>query len=394
MKVLLVHNSYQTQGGEDSVLANEAELLRSKGVDVELYLVKNSSVNGFLSKVSAFLGASFSIKSYLSIRNAIKCNSPDVVHVHNYFPLISPSVFYACNSLGVPVVHTLHNYRAICPTALLMHEGEVCEKSISNSSWWAVKKKVYRESYIGSLALTLMVELHKRIGTWSNVVNRYVALTSFAKDKYVEAGWPEEKVLVKSNFVSDVFSGEVLQPECGYAVYVGRLSEEKGVNFILEGFRESGIRLKILGDGPLRDEVVTSCNTFGNIEYLGLKDKQHVLETVQGARFIIMASTWYEGLPMVLVEAFACSTPALVPRLGGMAEVVDEGVNGLHYEPGNIVEFIEKSKTLAINDMLYRKLSEGALRKYRQCYSPDVNFSELMEIYKEAIEDQKHASKA
>lgn len=385
MKVLLIHNNYQTRGGEDSVFLNEIELLRNKGVSVDVCEFTNDLVSGFFKKTQTFLGVVFSWGSYQQIRCAIAEYSPDVVHVHNYFPLISPSVFYACKKAGVPVVHTLHNYRAICPSALLMYEGKIEERSIHGSPWWAVPKKVYRDSFAGTFVLACMVAFHRKFGTWKGKVDRYIALTNFAKDKYIEAGWPEEKIVVKPNFCHDPFNGHYsAQEKQQRIIYVGRLSEEKGIDTLLSAWEDLDYPLVIVGDGPQR-ELVESCSN-SNVTYLGRKSLDDVMQLVRESSALIMASRWYEGFPMVLVEAMANGTCAIVPKLGGMQEVVVDGMTGLHFKPGDSHDLTEKVRWLISNPEDVKKMGYNARQEYESNYTAEKSYKMLIKIYQDVVD--------
>lgn len=383
MKVLILHNKYQVAGGEDVVVHSEFSMLKDVA-DVDLVEINNDALFGFFSKVFAAVSAIFSYRKYRYWRGVLNTGKYDIVHVHNYFPLISPSIFYACRSVGVPVVHTLHNFRAICPTAILSYEGEVCEKSMFGSSWWAIRKRVYRGSYLGTFVLVLMIELHKRLGTWKRVVDGYIALTEFSKEKYIEAGWPRNKFYVKPNFVHDVDQYQRVSPDSPFALYVGRLSEEKGIEFILDGFKGSGLNLKIAGDGPLRSIVEN--NSSGNIEYLGALDRSDVAELMAKASCLVMASTWYEGFPMVIVEAFRSGLPAIVPKLGNMEAVVDDGTTGLHYNPGEREQFVNAVRSCMYNHELSLRLSTGAREAFLSNYSAGINRQQLLDIYDTVIQ--------
>ena len=382
MKVLIVHNTYQTKGGEDSVVENEYRMLQG-GADIEVCIVDNDKIIGFFSKVAAALGVVFSFRQFFFWRRKLVSGGYDVVHVHNYFPIISPAIFWACKSAAVPVVHTLHNFRAICPTAILSYDGKVKEESLYASSWWAVRKRVYRGSYLGTFVLVVMIELHKRLGTWKRVVDGYIALTEFSKEKYIEAGWPRNKFYVKPNFVHDVGQYQRVSPESPFALYVGRLSEEKGVEFIVDCFKGSDLNLKVAGDGPLKSIVEN--NSSGNIEYLGALDRSDVAELMAKASCLVMASTWYEGFPMVIVEAFRSGLPVIVPKLGNMKAVVDDGTTGLHYDPGDGKQFINAVRSCIYNQELSFRLSSGARKAFLSKYSSDINRQQLLDIYETVI---------
>ncbi len=387
MKILLVHNFYQVAGGEDAVLESESKLLAGRNL-VEIVAVNNDHIVSVIAKIKALFGVVFSWSQLNKLKQVLVTKRPDVVHVHNYFPVVSPAIFYACKATSTPIVHTLHNYRAVCPTSLLMHDGKVNEKSLIGTSWWAVSKRVYKDSYVGTLALSLMVEWHKKVGTWNTKVDRFIALTEFARNKYIEAGWPAEKIVVKPNFIQDPFNCDAtIQKEGGYGLFVGRLSEEKGVDILFESWANTTGKLKVIGDGPLKEYVES--RSSGAIEFLGRKDKPDVLDLVRNADFIIMPSTWYEGFPMVLVEAFACGTPALVSRLGSMEEIVEDGVTGLHFEVGNAKDLAEKAQWLIDNPHRAREMGQNARNEYLAKYTPEKNYTMLMDIYQQAIDEAK-----
>ncbi len=384
MKIMILHNFYQVSGGEDSVFQNEAQMLRDAGHEVVLHSVSNDRISGFWGRLKVVLNMCFSLGVYFELRRLLKQHAPDVVHVHNYFPLFTPSVFYACRKAGTPVVHTLHNYRAICPTALLMNDGHVNETSVLGSPWWALPHKVYRNSYLGTFALSFMIWLHRQIGTWTSKVDAYICLTEFSKEIYVRAGWPKNKLFLKPNFINDSqittdFDVEISEP---YALYVGRLSDEKGVDLILDAWKGMSMKLVVIGDGPLKTLMSPE---LGNIVYLGKQPKDKVLGYINNCQFLIMASTWYEGLPMVLIEAFAMRKPALVPQLGGMAEVVLDGVNGVHFTPGSSESLHKHALKLAADPVLCSKMGKSARVIFDSSYSEEVNLRLLTDIYSHVI---------
>lgn len=392
MKILIVHNYYQIAGGEDGVLENEVELLKNGGHNIISYTVNNEYITSFFNKLFTLIGGPFSFSSYRKFLKVLVKELPDVVHIHNYFPLLSPSIFYACNKLNIPVVHTLHNYRAVCPTALLMHDGKVEERSIKKTAWWAVSNKVYRNSYVGSLSLTVMVELHKKMGTWQTKVDRFIALTEFARQKYIEAGWPADKIAVKPNFIADPFTGaSSLDKKGGYALFVGRLSEEKGIDILFDAFKKVDFPLKVIGEGPLKEFVEENSNE--NLVFLGRKEKGDVLELVKNSSFIIMPSIWYEGFPMVLVEAFACGTPALVSKLGSMEEIINDGTTGFHFEAGDPNDLAAKVQWMIDNPDAAHEMGANARAEYLAEYTPDKNYEMMIDIYQQAIEEAKKNGK-
>lgn len=390
MKILFVHNLYQIAGGEDAVFLSEIELLRQKGHEVDVLQQDNASINSVFARIWTLINLIFSYGQYRKIKRHIELTKPDIVHVHNYFPLITPAVFYAAKKMKVPVVHTLHNYRAVCPTAFLLHKDQIQERSLKQSSWWVVKERVYRNSWLGSLALAAMVETHKKIGTWQTKVDCFIALTDFSKAKFVEAGWPQQKIVVKPNFLDDPFVGgssvRTNENSGGYALYVGRLSPEKGIKVLVEAWNDINLPLKIIGDGPLKDYVSSvSSRQNSRVDYLGLKARPEARELIRNADFLIVPSVWYETFGMVIIEAFAAGTPVVCSKLGSMANMVVDGMTGLHFEAGNAGSLAEKVQCLFDNPEKAREMGENARRVYLSEYTPDKNYEKLIQIYQQVI---------
>lgn len=386
MKILQVHNYYQHAGGEDNVVAAEAELLRSRGNEVELWSVDNKNLPGGLSgKLKTALTAAYSPNSRALGREKLRFFKPDIVHVHNFFPLITPSVYDACRDEAVPVVQTLHNYRLICPGALLMRDGHICERCISGSPYQAARYGCYKGSRLGSLVVADMVARHRRQGTWRHKVDRFIALTEFAKDKFVQAGFPAEKIAIKSNFLLDPLEEPRNSPTLlgGFALFVGRISEEKGIKTLLKAWTKLGrqVNLKVAGSGPM-DALLQG---VPNIEALGRQSSVEVGRLMRQADFLVLPSEWYEGFPLVLVEAFAHGLPVLASRLGGMAEIVRDGETGLWFEPGNAEDLANKVTWLTDHPDECRRMGENARAAYLANYSPEINYQQLMDIYRGAL---------
>ena len=382
MKILITHNFYQVAGGEDAVMQNEIDLLESNGKTVIKHTVDNAQIYSLFDKIATMLNVPFSYAQYSKMLMVLNTEKPDVVHVHNYFPLFSPSIFYACKKAKVPVVHTLHNYRAVCPTALLMHEGKINEQCIKGHSWWTVSKRVYRQSLIGSFALASMVEMHKFLGTWQNKVDRYISLTDFSRNKYIEAGWPANKVVVKPNFIDDPFEQKrQIDKKGGYALYVGRLSEEKGIDVLFDAWVNCEYPIKVIGDG------VTNRIVSDVVELCGKKSKKEVLSLIQSSQFVVVPSICYEGFPMAIAEAFACGTPVVCSRLGSMEEIVADGLTGLHFEAGNADDLAEKIQWMIDHPLESSQMGKNARQQYLEKYSPEKNYKMLMVIYQQAISE-------
>ncbi|HID8536467.1 TPA: glycosyltransferase family 4 protein [Stenotrophomonas maltophilia] len=381
MKILIVHNSYQQAGGEDRVVDLESMLLEShEGNVVRKHVISNERISGPLEKIFAAISSLFSVKSYFMMKRLIERERPDVVHVHNTFPLLSPSVFYACRSSAVACVATLHNYRLVCPTALLMHDGVVTERSLAHGPWWAVPRRVYRESFFGTFVLSALISLHRRLGTWQRTVDSFIVLSEFSIPRFVQGGLPASKIVVKPNFTS------VPKPTDAYRaglLFVGRISEEKGIDTLLTAVcgLPSG-SLRIVGSGPLEGAVKAQ----PLVEFLGPLNNESVHAEMVRATCLIVPSLWYEGFPMVVVEAFANGLPIIASRIGALGEIIEDGVTGLLFDPGDADALSMKMAWALNNPESMKQMGRAARLRYEEMYTPERNLEILMEIYMSAME--------
>jgi glycosyltransferase involved in cell wall biosynthesis len=335
MKILAVHNRYQRPGGEDQVFAEETALLESRGNHVLRCEVHNDRVE-HTGRLTLAKDTVWNTSAYRELGDLIRRERPDVVHFHNTLPLISPAGYYAARAEGVPVVQTLHNYRLLCPVALFFRDGHVCEDCMGKAvPWPGVVHGCYRGSRAASGLVATMLTVHRALRTWTETIDVYVALTGFARDKFVEGGLPAGKIRVKPNFVApDPGRGE---GGGGYALFVGRLAPEKGTGTMLAAWDrlESGIPLKIVGDGPLKDEVARAAATRPNVEWLGHRPVAQVHALMKKTDMLVFPSEWYETFGRVAAEAFAAGTPVLAADIGAVAELVEHGRTGLKFRPGD-----------------------------------------------------------
>ncbi len=383
MKIFIAHNRYQQAGGEDNVVEAETNLLRNNGHQVYLWAVDNKDLpGGFKGKVETALNTTYSPRSKLRARDLFREFRPDVVHVHNFVPQISPSIFDACRDESVPVVQTLHNYRLICPGAMLMRNGSICEKCITGSPYNGAWHSCYRGSRLGSLVVAHMVAYHRNAGTWADKIDRFVALTEFAKSKFVEGGFPSDRIAVKPNFIVDPLANEGIarNQTDQFGLFVGRISEEKGIATLLNAWAslEGKWSLKVAGSGPLE----TLLRARAGVESLGRQNSAEISNLMRNAHFLVLPSEWYEGFPLVLVEAFAHGLPVLASKLGSMADVIEDGVTGLLFDPGNSDDMAQKARWLFENPEQSRLFGENARRRYLEKYTAEINYEQLMKIYR------------
>jgi len=390
MRALFVHNRYRQSGGEDAVFAAETAILRKHGHEVVEYLDDNHRIYG-LNPLVVAANTVWSYSSRDKLRQVLREAKPDVVHFHNTFLLISPAAYYACWETALPVIQTLHNYRLLCPAATFFRDGHVCEDCLDKTPPWpGVWHACYHDSRVQTGVVASMLTLHRLLKTWQNQVHIYIALTEFVRRKFIEGGLPEKKIVVKPNFV---YSDPGMREGKGeYVLFVGRLSPEKGVSTLLKAWQNlKGIPLKIVGDGPLMEEVKAFVETHGleKIEILGQRSHEEALSLIKGSRFLIFPSEWYETFGRVIIEAFACGVPVIASRLGAMEEIVEDERTGLHFEPGNSEDLAAKVEWAWIHTKEMQEMGREARREYELKYTAQKNYEMLMEIYRRAMEGSR-----
>jgi glycosyltransferase involved in cell wall biosynthesis len=385
MRILSVHNRYQIRGGEDGSRELEERLLRDMGHQVDVYEEHNDRV-ATLGKLRLVSKTIWSVETYQNVNSLLTEQTYDVIHVQNFFPLISPSVYYAAKAKGIPVVQTLRNYRLLCPNGEFFRDGRVCEDCLGQFvPLPGVVHACYRGNRAATAVVAAMLTVHRAMGTWTNLIDIYIALNEFAREKFIEGGLPAEKIVVKPNFVHpDLSSGE---GRGGYALFVGRLSLEKGLDTLFKAWESLGskITLKIVGDGPLAPQVAESVAKGSGIEYLGYRPLTEVYELMGEAAFLVFPSKWYEGQPRTIIESFAVGTPVVASNLGAMSTLVSPGRTGFHFRPGDSGDLVAQVEwALAHPDELARMRRE-ARAEFEAKYTAQENYLRLMEIYEKVV---------
>jgi glycosyltransferase involved in cell wall biosynthesis len=381
MKVLLVHNRYQQHGGEDAVVLSEKNLLVRNGLDVQLLENDNDGIIGLKGKIGASMSVFYSTYGVDLLKTSIATFIPDVVHVHNWFPTFSPGIFRACHKRKVPVVHTLHNYRLLCAKGSLYRRGAPCEDCIGTSFRVpGIVHGCYRGSHLGSAVATAGMLAHWHIGTWHKTVDRFIALSEFAKKKLIEGGIPAAKLVVKPNFLD--YDPGVRPGDLDYFVFVGRLTEEKGILTLLQCWREDPKLplLRIVGSGPLEDHVRAAAGSMRNIEWLGSRNSTEVLDIIGRAKALLCPSLYYEGMPRVVIEAMAVGTPVIASRLGTYLEMIVHNKSGLLFDSNSRGDLLACVRQFNKNDSTTEMRMETRTQ-FETRYSGAVNFTILRQIY-------------
>jgi len=390
MNIVVIHNTYQQPGGEDIVVAQETAQLRHHGHRVTQYQRSNREIESLslrdkLGLIRRIISAG---DSQLAVREMLRDLKPDLVHVHNTFAMVSPSVYEACHEEDVPVVQTLHNYRLMCPAATFYRNGRVCEECTTNGLLRSVKYGCYHNSRAQSGAIVLMLKAHRMRNTWNERVDAYIALSHFQKLKFVRSGIPAGKIHVKPNFVEpDPGEGS----ERGrYALFVGRLSDEKGLSLLLkawERLREE-IPLLIVGDGPIRRDLEEEAKSkeLRCIRFVGQLSRSQVYDAMKGAAFLVMPSVWQEPFGLNIVEAFACGTPVLGASIGAIPEMVDDHATGMLFTANDPDSLASKASWCWMNLPELEQMGRAARRVYQERYTGNSTYPLLVDIYASAIE--------
>ena len=387
MKILSAHNFYQEAGGEDLSHGANIQMLRDYGHPVLEYRVHNDDVKR-MGKLEAARRTFWNNKTYRELATVLRKWKPDVAHFTNIFPLISPSVYRACYEFGVAVVQGLHNYRLLCPSAYLLRDGAVCEKCIGKTFAAAsVFHRCYRRDAAGSLVVASMSTFHRLRGTWARCVDMYLTPSQFSKSKFLAAGFCSDELLaVKPNFLDP-------DPGCGtgdgdYAIFVGRLSPEKGVDVLLNAWAHvrTDLNLLVVGDGELREQVRQASMSDPRIKSIGWKPHAEVMNLIGRARCLVMPSLWYETFGRTMIEAFAKGCPVVASDIGCMAELVRHERNGLLYDKSDALALAAAVERVSSADVRPR-FSEMARQTYVGTFTKEKNYPILMDVYEQAIEN-------
>jgi glycosyltransferase involved in cell wall biosynthesis len=385
MRVLLVHNSYKIHGGEDTLVSQERKSLSDNGFIVDLHKTSNDEISGVFNTGLVAIQTAYSFPSREQLRKKVQQFRPDVIHIHNFFPKLSPSIYDATENCAV--VQTLHNYRLMCVSANLYRDGHICHDCVGKMiPWPGIWHACYRGSSLGSAAVAGMLARANLVRTWSTKVDRYITLTPFSRDRFIEHGLiPTYKLAVKVNAVEDPGEGD---GSGGYLLYVGRLSEEKGINTLLTAAEQGlPLPLRIAGSGPLEKRVRHAADT-GILKYLGALDANGVRLEMKKAAALICPSVWYEGLPMVIPEAFGNGLPVLASRIGSLASLITDDLNGILFEPSDPQDLRAKVTKFTASSSLHCDLRRGARKTYEATYHPSANTEVLRKIYHDAMKER------
>jgi glycosyltransferase involved in cell wall biosynthesis len=391
MNVLIVHNDYGGYSGEEAVVDRQERLLQEHGHRVTFYRRRSEEIGKMvLGRSRAFCSGIYNNQSIKSIRSCLAQCNPDVIHIHNLFPLISPAILPECSAAGVPLVMSVHNYRLVCPNGLHVPKGryEICEKCCGGREYWCLLKNC-EGNFLKSLGYAMRNVVARKARFYHDHISIYACLTDFQRRRLIREGYSEDRIAVVPNMVGiDELEGPADLGE--YVGFVGRISPEKGIGCLLEASRRlTRIPFKLAGDLSAMPEIEGRAAT--NVEFCGRLAYDQMYEFYKRSRFVVLPSIWFEGFPMVLVEAMSRGKAIVASRIGGVPEIVDEGLNGLLFQPGNAGDLAEKIQHLWSQPELCRQMGLAGREKAIREYSPERHYERLMVVYQSAIQMKSKA---
>jgi glycosyltransferase involved in cell wall biosynthesis len=386
---MLAHNFYRSSApsGEDVVFSNERDLLERNGVQTISYEKYNDRIDdGYISRLALGVRTAWSEHTYEEVAAVIRRERPDIAHFHNTLPQISPSAYAACKDNGVAVVQTLHNYRLICPGALLLRNNRPCEDCVATSLLPALRYRCYRQSFSATAAVVWMLTLNRWRQTYNRLVDRYLALSRFQAARLIAGGLPPQKIRIKPNFVTDDVPPTARKDN--YAVYVGRLSADKGLRTLLQAWRQlPNLPLKIIGSGPLEQELKAYADAHHiDASFYGFLPKAQLPELVGRALVQVVPSECYETFGLVVIEAHACGTAVVASDIGGLPEVIRDDIDGRLFKAGDANDLVENVRYVVAEQERY--YGAGAPRLLKPRFTQKFNFRLTMRIYGEVLRQQ------
>jgi len=395
MKILQVHNRYKLPGGEWTVVNQEQELLNEKHAADSFFVENSKEINSLSDRFKLLLRTHYNRESKHRVRDLLAGKNYDVMHAHNFFPILSPSIFDAAREQGVPSVMSLHNFRLIHPNGLLFYNGKSDLRSVKGSAYRCVPDGVYRNSMLQTAVVAHMIEYHRKKETWRRVPSAFIALSEFSRDLFIEGGLPEDRIFIKPNFIKDpIQNNDTLslnQEKKNEFLYVGRISDEKGVEQIVECWLrfKPDARLVIAGDGPMKKQLESKSKGAENIEWLGQISRDDILERLSTAKALLFPTKCFEGQPLILLEAMSVGCPVITAKIGNPRNMIDDGETGFHYKPGDIGDLNRTCRKIADNPDHTLEMGKRARSVYLERYTPKTNLSLLTEIYEKAAELEK-----
>jgi glycosyltransferase involved in cell wall biosynthesis len=390
MEIVQVHNNYKFKGGEETVFEDTVNLLIREGISVSIlsrssYNDKNSN----FKKISTFFSSLYSKSAAKEMKQIILNKKPDIVHIHNIYPFISTSIFNICQKEMIPIVMTCHNYRLVCPISICFINNQICERCIGGKEYWCIIKNC-RRNIFESTAYAWRNVLPRLLNTFQKNISRFICVSEFLKSRFIEFGINEKKIAVLPNMINtNMISKQNENSANGqYIAYVGRLSNEKGIDILLKATSKlPDLPVRIAGNGPLMSKIIKY--TSINLKILGQLNRSEMVTFYKNARFLVVPSLWFETFGLIILEAMSNGIPVIASRIGAIPELVEDGITGLLFEPGNHIELATKMKMLWENYDLCKKMGEIGKERVIKKYNESAYFNNLLSIYKHTLSFDK-----
>ena len=389
--IMVVHNRYQQRAGEDAEVDAEIGNLVDHGHEVVRFIVDNDSIrtSGIAAKARLAIETVWSRRAARQLSAAVRESQPSVVHIHNTFPLLSPSIYGALDRTGTAIVQSIHNYRPVCPSANLFRDGSNCTDCVGRRfAWPAIVHACYRDSRAQSAIVAAMLAAGRRTKAWERSVDCFIAPSKAVAEALAGPAIPLDRIAVKPNFVAaDPGPGASGDREDSY-LYAGRLAPEKGVRTIPAAWAllgELAATCRFAGSGQLSDEIDEAAAADPRLVPLGTLDRPALFDELRRARALIFPSIWREPFGLTIVEAFASGTPVIAARFGAPAELIQEGVTGLFFRPGDPADLAERITWASSHPAEMAEMGGRARREYELRYTASTNYAELTDVYRQAL---------
>lgn len=383
MKILIVHNFYQFKGGEDVVVESECQMLKNFGHEVFTVFPHNNQIKSIIVARKSI---------YKRINQLLSNYQIDVAHIHNIYHILGNDIYKYLSERGIPIVQTLHNFRFLCPAGLMLdNQHQLCERCSSGNFIHCFTKKCYQHSYLKSFLMQWLVQTGRKEVT--KYVSNFITLNPFFRDKFVEVGFDESKIVIKPNFL---FRASLSTPSSSladkYALFLGRLSPEKGVETLIQAFQNISFPLKIAGTGAndYVSELKNKAKAYPHIEFLGFVSGEEKHQLLIGASFLIVPSVWFENFPVTILEAYAHSKPVIASAIGGLPFIIKDNVTGFLFDPGSS-EHLSSAVRAIIQNKTYEQLGQNAHQYFLENFTEQQNYAQLMTIYQSAIDSTQIA---
>ncbi|MGX7689888.1 glycosyltransferase [Flectobacillus roseus] len=381
MTILQIHNYYQFKGGEDFVVLSEREMLEAKGHTVIELTANNHEIKKLFKSKTIF---------YRELKETFERHKIDIVHIHNVFQIIGPEIYHELIQYKVPIVQTLHNYRFLCPAGQYLDpNAKLCELCSNGRFYHSTLKGCYQNSRVKSLIMSVLVKKAREL-TQKNVT-LFISLNEFTRNKFIEAGFDKEKFRIKPNFLLDDGKKNHLQqdfksPFERFALFLGRISKEKGIETIIETYKKLKFNIVIAGEGEFEyvEKLKAECQFYPNIMFWGFANAEDKCNLLSKCDYLIVPSIWYETFGLVAIEAFKFKKPVIASKIGGLQSLIVDNFNGLLFKPGDHLDLFNKISEIEANEK-YKLLGDNALIDYLANYTDDINYVNLINIYEEAI---------